>query len=201
MYDMGEDPYCYKGTTILKNIPNIRDAAALEAFETVSSAQRADEPLPEGRLSAQHYCAIHRHLFRDVYRWAGRYRVSRISKGDATFCYPEHIPREMRKLFRALKARNFLRELPRDDFAAGAAHFLAELNAIHPFREGNGRTQLSFMSVLTARAGHSLNLARLRPRRFLAAMIKSFRGDETPLTAELLDLLRDRSRPAPERRP
>lgn len=200
MYDTGEDPYCYKGTTALKNIPNIRDAAALKAFETVSSAQRADEPLPNGRLSAQHYRAIHRHLFRDVYRWAGCYRISRISKDNATFCYPENIPREMQRLFRALKARNFLRELTRDDFAAEAAHFLAELNAIHPFREGNGRTQLSFMSVLTARADHDLNLARLRPRRFLAAMIKSFHGDEAPLIAELLDLLRGSARPVSRKR-
>lgn len=190
MYAAVEDPYCYKGTTVLKNIPDIRDAAALKAFEAISTAQRADEPLPNGRLSVRHYCAIHRHLFQDIYRWAGRYRITRISKGDSTFCYPEHIRGEMRKLFRTLAARNFLRSLPRDDFAAGAAHFLAELNAIHPFRDGNGRSQLTFISLLATRAGHPPNLRRLRPRRFLAAMIKSFRGDEAPLAGELADLLR-----------
>jgi len=84
----------------------------------VISAQRADEPLPNGRLSIQHYRAIHRHLFRDVYRWAGRYRVSRISKGNNTFCYPEHIPREMRKLFRGLATQQFLRHLSRGLAAA-----------------------------------------------------------------------------------
>ncbi len=194
MYEAAEDPYCYKGATVLKNIPNIRDAAALEAFEAVSTAQRADEPLPDGRLSVRHYCAIHRHLFQDVYRWAGRYRVIRISKGDSMFCYPEHIPREMRKLFRALAAQNFLRDLSRDDFAVGAAHFLAELNAIHPFRDGNGRSQLTFMSLLAVRARHPLNLERLRPRSFLAAMIKTFHGDEAPLVAELDHLLRGRAR-------
>jgi hypothetical protein len=48
-YDVFDDPYCYEGTNVLKNIPGLRDPAALEAFETVSLAQRADEPLPEGR--------------------------------------------------------------------------------------------------------------------------------------------------------
>ena len=86
MYDAVEGPYCYRGTTVLKNLLDIRDAAALEAFEAVSSAQRADKPLPNGRLSARHYRAIHRHLFRDVYRWAGHHRVSRINKDDTTFC-------------------------------------------------------------------------------------------------------------------
>lgn len=137
MYAAIEDPYCYKGTTVLRNIPGIRDADALEEFEAVSTVQRADEPLPDGRLSLHHYRAIHRHLFQDVYRWAGRYRVTRISKGDSMFCHPEPIPRQMRRLFGALAEQNFLRGLSRSDFASRAAHFLAELNAIHPFRDGN----------------------------------------------------------------
>lgn len=194
MYAAVEDPYCYKGTSVLKNIPGIRGSAALEAFEAVSTAQRADEALPNGRLSVGHYCAVHRHLFQDVYRWAGRYRVTRISKGGSTFCYPEHIAREMRKLFDALAAHDLLRNLSRGDFAPHAAHFLAELNAIHPFRDGNGRSQLAFMSLLAARAGHPLNLDNLRPKPFLAAMIKSFRGDEGPLAAQFVDLLRGGAR-------
>jgi fido (protein-threonine AMPylation protein) len=82
MYDAIADPYCYKGTAVLENIPGIREPAALIAFETVSVAQRADEPLPGGRLGIRHYCAIHRHLFQDVYRWAGQFRTVRVSKGD-----------------------------------------------------------------------------------------------------------------------
>jgi cell filamentation protein len=67
MYDAVADPYCYADTTVLKNIPGIWDAAALEAFEAISTAQRAEEPLPNGRLSVRHYRAVHRHLFQDVY--------------------------------------------------------------------------------------------------------------------------------------
>ena len=124
MYDAVSDPYCYPGTTILKNRANLRTQAELDHFEEEATAQRFTEPLPRGRLSVRHYCAIHHHLFRDVYRWAGRFRSVRISKGGSAFCYPEHIVREMRALFAALARQNKLRRLEADAFAEKAAHFL-----------------------------------------------------------------------------
>jgi cell filamentation protein len=185
MYDAAHDPYCYPGSTVLKNIPDIRDQAALDAFEAASTAQRADEPLPVGRMSVAHYRAIHRHLFQDVYAWAGRYRTVRIGKDGSAFCYPEHIDREMKVLFAELKSRRFLAGLSRDVFAERAAHFIATLNAIHPFREGNGRVQTTFITLLADRAEHPLDLDRLNPEAFLAAMVASFRGDESKLVSEL----------------
>lgn len=188
-YAVIPDPYCYRGTRVLKNIPGIRDAAALKRFETAITAQRADEPLPIGRFSVRHYKAIHRHLFQDVYRWAGRNRTVRITKGTSTFCYPEHIPNELRRVFDWLKRVEFLRERNREGFAEGAAHFLATLNAVHPFRDGNGRAQLVFMTLLAQQAGHSLLLNRLRPRTFLVAVIASFHGDDGPLAAQIERLI------------
>jgi cell filamentation protein len=188
-YDAIADPYCYPGTAVLRNIPDLRDAADLADFEAVSTAQRADEPLPEGRLSVRHYRAIHHHLFQDVYRWAGRFRTVRLSKGESAFCYPENIAREMRRLFADLRRQGHLKGLSADTFASAAAHFLATLNAIHPFREGNGRTQTSFIAVLADRAGHPLDLDRLDPHRFLGAVIDSFRGDEQRLVEEFRRLI------------
>ncbi|MGH6959170.1 MAG: hypothetical protein ACREE7_01675, partial [Dongiaceae bacterium] len=78
MYAAIADPYCYAGTTVLKNIPRLRGQAALERFETIATAKRAEEPLPTGALDVRHYRAIHRHLFHDVYRWAGKFRTVRI---------------------------------------------------------------------------------------------------------------------------
>ena len=144
MYDSTPDSYCYPGTAVLKNRANIRDQAALDAFEHEAMLQRAEEPYPVGRLSVNHFRAIHRHLFQDVYAWAGRFRTVRISKGGSMFCYPEHIPREMRTLFVRLKNDNYLRGFAIEDFVRQSAHFLATLNAIHPFRDGNGRTQSPF---------------------------------------------------------
>jgi cell filamentation protein len=185
MYDAVADPYCYEGTTVLRNIPGIRDQAALDAFEAMSTAQRSDEPLPLGRFGVRHYQAIHHHLFQDVYTWAGKFRTVRISKGSSTFCYPEHIKREMSELFADLKRDRYLRGWSTERFAARGAHFLSALNAIHPFREGNGRTQTTFFVLLASRTEHPLDVDKLLPDRFLDAMIKSFYGDERMLVDEI----------------
>jgi cell filamentation protein len=161
MYAAIADPYCYPGTTVLKNRLGLRDQAKLDAFEKEVTSARADQVVPAGRLSYRHYRAIHRHLFQDVYSWAGRIRNVRISKGGNPFCYPEHIDREMKRLFADLKKRKLLQDATLDEFAEGAAHLLAEVNAIHPFREGNGRTQLSFPKSLRSEPG-ILSLGRLR---------------------------------------
>lgn len=163
MYDAVEDPYCYPGTTVLKNKLNLRKQAELDAFEAEITAQRAEEPLPSGRLGYAHYRAIHKHLFQDVFAWAGKIRNVRISKGGSMFCYPESIDREMSKLFGSLVAQKHFNGTTAKDFAAKAAHFLAELNAIHPFREGNGRTQLIFLTLLAEMSGHPLDIDRLDP--------------------------------------
>lgn len=95
----------------------------------------------------------------------------------------------MRKLFGQLRADHFLRGLSAQDFARRAAHLLADLNAIHPFREGNGRTQLSYLTLLAARAGHPLALERMKPDAMLAAMVASFKSDEAPLAALIQGLI------------
>jgi cell filamentation protein len=67
MYDAVADPYCYPGTTVLKNRANLQTQKALDRFEVAMTTQRADEPFPPGRLSMSQYRAIHRHLFQDVF--------------------------------------------------------------------------------------------------------------------------------------
>lgn len=67
-----QTPYCYEGTTVLKNIPGLRAQLELDAFEAISTAARASLPLPSGRFSVTQYRAIHRHLFQDVYERAGK---------------------------------------------------------------------------------------------------------------------------------
>lgn len=184
-YAAFDDPYVYKGTSVLKNKLKTRDAAVLSAFEVEMTTLRAEEPLPAGRFGTSHYRAVHRHLFQDVYRWAGRYRTVRTGKDGNWFCYPEYIAREMERVFGELRRQRFFIGRPFDDFSAGSAGFLAELNAIHPFREGNGRAQLSFFFLLADKAGHRLDFTCLRPDAFLAAMVASFTGDIDPLRREI----------------
>ena len=107
-----------------------------------------------------------------------------MSKQGSPFCFPENIDARAAKLFEELKTDHSLKDLPVTEFAAKAAHFLAELNVIHAFREGNGRSQLSFFAMLAERAGHPLDLERLDPGAMLDAMIARFDGDETEFAKE-----------------
>jgi cell filamentation protein len=141
-------------------------------------------------LSISHYFAIHRHLFQDVYSWAGKPRVVRISRGQSMFCYPERIRPEMKRIFAELRSNELLRRLGNEEFSSKAAHVLAEINAVHPFRDGNGRAQLAFLAALAHRAGFDLKLERLRPKQFLAAMIRSFQGREDDLEAQIASLIK-----------
>jgi cell filamentation protein len=183
MYDAVADDYCYPGTTVLKNKLDLRDAEELADFEAEVSDTRSDEEAPAGNLDFKHFKVIHRHLFQDVYDWAGEIRTVRMSKDASMFCYPENIEGEAKKLFTKLRSDKFLEGLSSNEFAKKSAHFLAELNAIHAFREGNGRAQMSFFLLLAEQAGHPLNLDDFDPDTFLDAMITSFNADEAPLAA------------------
>jgi cell filamentation protein len=190
VYASTPDPYCYPGTPVLKNRANLRDQVTLDAYEHEAMMQRAEEGYPAGRLSVSHFKALHKHLFQDVYFWAGRFRTVRISKGSSSFCYPEHIDAEMRRLFAGLQQDDYFGGLTAAEFAARAAHFLAELNAIHPFREGNGRTQLTYLTLLSEKAGHPINVDLIEPATILQAIIASFAGNEALLAEVLRGLMR-----------
>jgi cell filamentation protein len=91
----------------------------------------------------------------------------------------------MKRAFTELRNAEFLKGLTVEAFAIGAAHFLADLNAVHPFREGNGRTQLIFLATIAEHAGHVLDPTRLDREAYLSAIIRSFNGDERRLAAQL----------------
>jgi cell filamentation protein len=187
-YNAVEDPLCYAGTHVLRNKADIKDQDLLDEFEQLMFDSRAAEALPDGGMDFRHYRALHRHFFQDVYDWAGELRTIRTGKGDNWFCYPEYIEREAERLFGELAARGHLADTGSKD-AFAKAWLLAELNAIHPFREGNGRIQLVFLTMLTHNAGHRLDERKLRPKLFLDAMIASFSGDTLSLTAEIRRIL------------
>lgn len=188
-YDAFDDPYAYPGTTVLKNRLDIRDQNTLEAFEIEISTLRAEEPLPEGIFDATHYCGVHYHLFQDVYEWAGQYRTVRTSKGGNVFCYSEHIPTRMNALFEELRGGEVFVNRNTDEFVQVITHFLGELNAIHSFREGNGRAQMSFIGLIGATFDHPFTFERLNRATFLPAMIASFHCNLEPLSSELRNLL------------
>ncbi|MFV3130547.1 Fic/DOC family protein [Niveispirillum sp. KHB5.9] len=147
---------------------------------------RADEPFPAGKFDVAHYLSIHRHLFQDVYDWAGQVRSIRVGKAGNWFCFPEYIQGELARAFREYGDPDKVAKLPAVEFATRTAHLLAEINAVHPFREGNGRTQLAFLTLLAANAGYAVNDGALDPVQVMSAMIESFAGSEDKLSRLIL---------------
>jgi cell filamentation protein len=188
-YTADADPLCYPGTNILINLLDIRDADLLDEAELAFFLARAEEPFPEGGFDSAHYLALHRHLFQDVYSWAGHIRTIRTGKGGNWFCYPDYIGAELDRVFDLLGDPARSAAMTADEFADHAGHFLAELNAVHPFREGNGRTQLVFLAMLADLAGFGFNEKQLEPDRVMHAMVRSFLGDEDPLKALVRDIV------------
>ena len=151
---------------------------------------RSEEPRPEGNLTYEHYKRIHHHFFQDVYDWAGEPREIRIGKGGNWFCHPEYIDAEMQRLFAQLADENHLTEhSDAARFADRAAHYIAEINAIHPFREGNGRCQLTLLDILLSISGFEMDEDRIDPAEFMQAMISSFRGNNGPLARSIVRML------------
>ena len=187
-YAAEQDPLCYPDTTVLRNKLDIQNQAELDEYELAVFLTRAEEQWPAGSLDYAHYRALHHHLFQDVYDWAGDARTIRVGKDGNWFCYPEYIDREMNRIFNAIRAADYFRGLQADAFARQTAYALAEINAVHPFREGNGRTQLALLSILVENAGLPFNDDLLVPDRVIEAMIESFSGNEAPLV-ELIEAI------------
>jgi cell filamentation protein len=126
--------------------------------------------------------AIHRYLFGDLYEWAGPLRTIDISKGGHLFAH-NHIGNAASGIFKQLADEKNLAELDGTAFSGRLAHYLAELNALHPFREGNGRAQREFGGHLAQAAGYYIAWENVEQSAALAASIESFRGDPSKLAA------------------
>lgn len=149
------------------------------------AAQRIAEGIPFGKFDFAHLRAIHRHLFQDIYDWAGEIRTVEISKGAQQFQFRQYIPTGMADVHRRLVRSRFLASLSPSDFARQVAVIIGDVNYIHPFREGNGRTQLQYLKLLAARAGHPIDLARLNTTRWIEASQVSHAADYS-LMAQLI---------------
>lgn len=188
-YQFDDDPGCYPGTTVLINLAGLQDQDALDQFEIEQVGERSLQPLPDGGFDPKHYCALHRHLFGEVYSWAGEYRSVVTWKGTSRFAQPAFIPGQMKTAFARLRKPEVLPGSDAGAFIAEAAEFLGDVNHIHPFREGNGRTQLIFMRLLGQRAGHPFRSEAVEADEFLSAMIASYNGRMDALIDELERML------------
>ena len=165
-----DDPYVYPDApNVLRNRLRIKDAEELDAVERVFVARRIRAGSPSGQFDAAHIRAIHKHLFQDVYEWAGEFRTVEIAKDGDQFHLKAYIQTGIADIHSRLVQRRFLEGLSSEEFAREAAEIIGDLNYVHPFREGNGRTQLQYLKQLAKRAGHDIDLTRLHGKQWIAA--------------------------------
>jgi cell filamentation protein len=171
------DPYVYPGTRTLKNRFGIADPVELDRVERRLSVARSRQGVPAGAFDLAHLQAIHRHLFQDVYDWAGEIRTVEIHKGAQQFQFRQYIHTGMADVYRRPVRFRFLTGLSRREFAEHAAVIMGDINYVHPFREGNGRTQLQYLCLLAEHAGHPIDLVRLDSRCWIEASQTSHAAD------------------------
>ncbi|HEX3540524.1 MAG TPA: Fic family protein [Acidimicrobiales bacterium] len=182
------DPYCYPGTEVLRNHHGIVDAVELQRVEFARSLYRLlelNQRRLDGNYDLAHLQAFHRHLFGDVYPWAGELRTVDIVRGESRFAAARYLRDAAANVFAALARQQFLQGLTREQFVARSAELLGDVNALHPFREGNGRTQRAFLSQLAGDAGWHIRWSRVSAGENIEASIASLAGDNTPM-AQLL---------------
>ena len=181
--ELGDSLYCYSGTSILKNKLNIRDEHILEQAELeLSGLSSSLIDYAEPPYNLQYLQAIHTQLFGDLYEWSGQLRQIDISKGDTRFCTFSRIEIETNNLLNSLQQQNYFQDLESKYFIPKLADLYCELNVIHPFREGNGRTQRIFFEHLIAYCGYGIDWSKINSKEhWVQANIEGFYGNLQPL--------------------
>jgi cell filamentation protein len=179
---MPDNKYCYPDSDVLINKLNITDKKDLFEAEKELTAIRLRElqesPI-KGKYDFAHLKAIHQYIFQDIYSWAGKERTVEIGKGNlfcTTACIQDYANSVFRKyFFQCYAAKNNF-----EDFVRIFADNYGDLNALHPFREGNGRAQREFARMVCLECGYGFNLSCTTHLEMLEASKLSFdKGDSS----------------------
>lgn len=190
---MSDDVYCYPPDfRILKNKLDLRSAEELDFHEREFVTLRLTQDVPTGDFNLAHLQAIHRHLFQDVYEWAGEVRTVEINKNGSQFQFKRFIETGMADVHRRIQAHGYLKGLSTEDFADLAGEIIGDVNYAHPFREGNGRTQLQYFKQLAQKAGHAVDLTRIEQSAWMEASRKAHLGDYAPMAKSIRGTLSKR---------
>ncbi|MGN1420386.1 MAG: Fic/DOC family protein [Eubacterium sp.] len=170
---------CYEGTTCLINKLGITDESKLKEFEGAVTFAKASE-LEKNPISTafdiEHYRAIHKYLFEDIYDWAGEYRTVNLSKKGTKFAPADKISDLMTSCFTRLKENDFFQGNSFDVFVENIVDFYCVTNMIHPFREGNGRTQRIFITQLIRYNDYDIDFSSIDKDELMIATIQSANG-------------------------
>lgn len=170
---------CYKGTTCLINKMNIRneqDLAKVEKGLTLGNIGILEQKPIEGNFDFEHYKAIHKFIFQELYDWAGKIRTVNLSKKGTHFAPANEIERIANSIFSRLANEKLFLNLPHEIFADKITDLYCDINYLHPFREGNGRVQRVFFNQLIQHAGYHINFDRIDMDELMIATIHASNG-------------------------
>jgi len=181
-YGNDRDPYLYPQLNVMRNRLGIRQAERLAQaayeFTALRAATLSLGPLLRG---LPHLCAIHQHLYQDIFNWAGDIRQMAIYQADTRFCHFAYIEKEGNALMQDLEEEGYLVGLEKADFINRLSHYYCEINVLHPFRIGNGIVQRIFFEQLAIQAGYQLDWRGIDPEAWAQAKQSGAMGDLSAL--------------------
>lgn len=181
VYDLNTDPYIDPATGVMHNRLGITDTDQAEELAASFAAAEILESLNPERWDAVLLRHLHHELFSQLYTWAGEYRTVEISKDSSRFAMAQYITMQVEAVLADLEQERHSWQLGDPAVLDRLAHYYSELNAVHPFREGNGRTIRLLLSLLSNRYGWWLDWAAITAEQSTQASILAFHGDETEL--------------------
>ena len=176
IYEVRNSIYCYKGTNVLINKLDIKDTKKLLEYESKITAAKLlalRKQKINGKFDVNHLLDIHKFLFEDIYPFAGKFRNENIAKDNFMFAQYEYIEEELKRILNELEKEDFLEGYDKQKLSNRLAYYMSELNVLHPFREGNGRTIREFIRQLALKNGYKFNIKNVNPKEMLEASIKS----------------------------
>jgi len=190
-YQLKKDPYVDPKTGMLNNLFGVKDLATLDQIEaeiTVAViATLSEHPIP-GDFDLKHLQAIHKRLLASIYDWAGKLRTVEMAKDKTRFAPIEYLEQAADTLFSELKVEKYLDNLDDKKYIERFTHYYSEVNILHPFREGNGRAERVFFSLLAQRTERHVAWDLFDPEKAIQASIEAYNGDEGQLVKLLTPL-------------
>lgn len=181
---------------ILENKLGITDPLLIKQMEEEIVPVRTAEVFSSFHIDEFNFEAlktIHKKLFSDIYQMTGQVRTVDMTKGGnrAPFCYVQYIEPEQQRIFSALKQDNYYFGLELEEFVPKIAWLASELNALHPFRDGNGRAIRAFLVLLAANVGYEIDYGKVDKDELIEADVKAFGGDMNSIEKIFMQIVHD----------
>lgn len=168
--------YCYPDSDVLKNKLGIINQEKLHEVERKLTAIRINDLIRKpyrGRFDLDHLRGIHFYIFQDLYTWAGELRKIDLAKGNM-FCRAMFLENQADVVFGGIRNDGYLEGLAYDQFVKRLAYHFSEINALHPFREGNGRSQREFIRELALYNHYAIDFSNATWKEMLDASVDAF---------------------------